>query len=86
MLLEYLEQKVMLFVHTSLRHLVSDKCNAEIKNTFHFRGLSRNLTKLIASCDICQRTIHMNRLYDIAERHHLRQGPGEQYAVDLYGN
>jgi len=86
MLPECPEQKVMPFVRASLGHLGSDKCNAEIKNAFHFRGLSRKLKKLIAACDICQRTKHMNRAYDLAERHHLPQRPGELRAVDLYGN
>jgi len=86
MLPECLERKIMLFVHTSLGHLGSDKCNAEIKDTFHFRGLSRKLRKFIATCDLCQRTKHMNRAYDVAERHHLPHLPGELCAVDLYGN
>jgi len=86
MLLECLVQKLMLFIHASLGHLGSDKCNAEIKDAFHFRGLSRKLRKLIAACDICQRTKHINRAYDVAEKHHLPQRPGELCAVDLYVN
>jgi len=86
MLPECLEQKVMLFVHTSLGHLGSDKCYAEIEGVFHFRGLGRKLRKFIATCDLCQRTKHMNRAYYVAERHHLPQRPGELCAVDLYGN
>jgi len=75
-----------LSVHTSLGHLLGDKSNAEIKDTFHFRDLSRKLRKFIAAFDLCQRTKHMNRAYDVAERHQLPQRPGELCAVDLNGN
>jgi len=85
MLPESPEQKVMRFVHTSLGHLGSDKCHAEIKDTFHFRNLGRKLRKFIAACDLCQRTKHMNRAYDVTEKHHLPKSPGELCAVDLYG-
>ena len=67
----------MLFVHTSLGHLGSDKCHAEIEGTFHFRCLGRKLRKFIAACDLCQQTKHMNRAYDVAERHHLPERSGE---------
>jgi len=82
MLPERLEQKVMKFVHTSMGHLGSDKCYAEIKGTFYFRNLGR---KLITACDLCQRTKHTNRAYDVTERHHFPKRPGELCAVDLYG-
>ena len=77
MLPECLEQKVMKFVHTTLGHLGSDKCYAEIKGTFYFRNLGTKLRKFIAACDLCQRTKHMNRAYDVTERHHLPKRPGE---------
>jgi hypothetical protein len=86
MLPECLEQKVMKFVHTSLGHLGSDKCYAQIKDAFHFRNLGRKLRKFIAACDLCQRTKHLNRAYDVVEKHHLPKRPGELCAVDLYGS
>jgi len=86
MLPKCLEHKVMLFVHTSLGHLGSGKCNAEIKGAFHLWGLSRKLRKFIAACDLCQRTKHMNRAYNVEARHQLPQRPGELCAVHLHGN
>jgi hypothetical protein len=64
LLLECLEQKVMKFVHTSLGHLGSDKCCAEIKikGTLYFRHRGRKLRKFIAACDLFQRAKHMNLL------------------------
>jgi hypothetical protein len=76
----------MEFAHTSLGHLGSDKYYVEIKDTFHFRNLGRKLKKFIAACDLCQRIKHMNRAYDVAERHHLQKRPGDLCAVDLYGS
>jgi hypothetical protein len=67
MLPECIEQKVMPFVHTALWLLGNDQCYAEIKGTFHFRNLGRKLRKFIAASDLCQRTEHMNRAYDVAE-------------------
>jgi hypothetical protein len=84
-LLECLEQKVMKFVHTSLGHLRSDKCYAEIKDTFYFRNLGRKLRKFITACDLCQQAKHMNRAYDVAERH-LPKRPGEMCAFNLFGS
>jgi hypothetical protein len=86
MLPESLEQKVMKFVHTSLGHLESDKCYAEIKDTIHFRNLGRKRRKFIAPCDLYQRTKHMDRAYGVTEKHHLPKSPIELCAVDLYGS
>ena len=58
----------MMFVHASLGHLGSYKCYAEIKDTFHFRNLGRKLRNFIAVCDLCQRSKHMNRAYDVTEK------------------
>jgi hypothetical protein len=85
-LLECLEQKVMKFVHTSLGHLGSDKCYAEIKDTFYFRNLGRKLRKFITACDLCQQAKHVNRAFDVAERHHLPKRPGEMCAFRLYAS
>jgi hypothetical protein len=84
MLPECLEQKVMKFVHTSLGHLGSDKCYAEIKDIFHFRNLGRKLRKFIAACDLYQITKHMDTAYGVTEKHNLPTSPGELCAVDLY--
>jgi hypothetical protein len=67
MLPECLERKLMKSVHPFLGHLGSDKCYAEIKDTFHFRNLGRKLRKFIAACDLRQRTKHMNRAYDVTK-------------------
>jgi len=85
-LLECLEQKVMKFVDTCMGHLASDKCYAEIKDTFYFRNLGRKLRKFITACDLCQQAKHMNRAYDVAERHLLPKRSGEMCAFNLYGS
>jgi hypothetical protein len=77
MLPECLERKVMRFVHTSLGHLGNDKCYAEIHHVFHLKNLARKLRKFIATCDVCQRTKHLNRAYNVEERHHLPKRPGD---------
>jgi len=76
----------MMFVHASLGHLGSYKCYAEIKDTFHFRNLGRKLRNFIAVCDLCQRSKHMNRAYDVTEKRLLPKRPGELCAVDQYGS
>jgi hypothetical protein len=63
-----------------------DKCYAEIKGTFYLKNLGRKLRKFISACDICQRSKHMNRAYDVIERHHVLKRPGELCAVYLYGS
>jgi hypothetical protein len=85
MLPECLEQRVIKCVHTSLGHLGSDKSYAEITGTFYCRNLGRKLRKFIAACDICQRSKHLNKAYDVIEKHHVPKHPGELCAVDLYG-
>ena len=77
--------KIYEVVHTSLGHLGSDKRYVEIKGTFNFRNLGRKLRKLIAACDLCQRTKHMNRAYDVTEIHHPRNVQ-ENCVVDLHGS
>jgi hypothetical protein len=86
MLPECLERKVMRFVHTSLGHLGNDKCYAEIHHVFHLKNFARKLRKFIATCDVCQRTKHLNRAYNVEENHHLPKRPGELCAVDIYGS
>jgi len=70
----------------NMGHLGSDKCYAEIKGTFYFRNLGRRLRKFIEACDNCQRSKHMNRAYDVMERHQVPKSPGQLCAVDLYGS
>jgi hypothetical protein len=80
MLPECLQYNFMKYVHTTLGHLGSDKCYTKIKDNFHLRNLGRKLRK---SCDLCQRTKHMNTAYGVTERPHLPQRPGKLCAVDL---
>jgi hypothetical protein len=57
-----------------------------VKGTFYFRNLGRKLRKFIVDYDRCQRTKHMNRAYDVTEKHHFLKRLAELCAVDLYGS
>jgi hypothetical protein len=56
-----LEIPVIQYVHTTLGHLDTDKCVAQIANTFHVKGLGRKVRTFISRCDTCQRVKHPNR-------------------------
>jgi len=81
-----LEKQVTDYVHTSLQHLGTEKCMAQIANTFHVKGLGRKVRKMISFCDICQRVKHPNRSYAAGYRSHLPTSPGELCACDLFGH
>jgi hypothetical protein len=80
-----LESQVIRFVHMSLGHLGTEKCMAQIDNTFHVRSLGRKVRRLISRCDVCQRVKHPNRSYATECRSHLPAAPGDLCATDLYG-
>jgi hypothetical protein len=73
------------YVHTSLMHAGVDKCGCEINQSFHLKSVGRQVRRLIASCDICQRVKHSNRSLDIEERSHVPNNPRELCSVHLYG-
>jgi hypothetical protein len=85
MLPECLEAPIIHYVHTSLGHAGVDKCVWEINQSFHLKNVRRQVRKLIASCDICQRVKHPNRSLDIKERSHVPNKPRELCSIDLYG-
>jgi hypothetical protein len=79
------EASVIKFVHASLGHLESEKCIAQIANTFLVKNLGRKFQKLISYCDICQRVKHPNHSFQIESRSHLWSQPGNLCALDLCG-
>src|SRR5215510_13846170 len=80
-----LEIPVIQYVHMTLVHLGTEKCIAQIDNTFHVKGLGRKVRKFISRCDICQRVKHPNRSSAVQNLSHLPKEPGDLCAVDLYG-
>jgi hypothetical protein len=80
-----LENPIIRFVHASLGHLGTEKCMAQISNTFQVKGLGRKVRKLISHCDVCQRVKHPNRSFAIEHRNHLPTASGELCACDLFG-
>jgi hypothetical protein len=80
-----LEIPVIQYVHTTLGHLGTDKCIAQIANTFRVKGLGRKVRKFIYRCDICQRVKHSNRSSAVQYLSHLPREPGDLRTVDLYG-
>ncbi|KDQ71468.1 hypothetical protein L798_14128, partial [Zootermopsis nevadensis] len=80
-----LEVPVIEFVHASFGHLGTEKCMAQVANTFHVKSLGRKVRKLISSCDICQRVRHPNRRYAIETRSHMPANTGDLCAVDIFG-
>jgi hypothetical protein len=86
MLLHCLESKVFKFAHFSFGHAGVEKCMEEMKHVFYVRNLGRKLRKLIACCDVCQRTKQLNRAYNVEEKHHFPKKPGNVCAVGAYGS
>jgi transposase InsO family protein len=80
-----LETDVIRFVHKSTGHSGTEKCMGHISHTFYIKNLGRKVRKLIAGCDICQRTKHPNRSYAVETRSHLPSEPGMLCACDVYG-
>ena len=76
---------VIRYVHTSLGHLGTEKCIAQIANTFQVKGLERKVRKFISRCDTCQRVKYPNRSCAVQNLSHLPTKPGDLCAVDLYG-
>jgi len=80
-----LEISVIRYVHTSLGHLDTEKCIAQIANTVHVKGLGRKVRKFISRCDTCQRVKYPNRSCAVQNLSHLPTKPGDLCAVDFYG-
>jgi transposase InsO family protein len=80
-----LEEEVIKFTHVSLGHQGTEKCMAQIAQTFYIQSLGQKVRKLISRCDICQRVKHPNRSYATESRSHLPSEAGVLCATDLYG-
>jgi hypothetical protein len=72
-------------VHTSLGHLGTEKCIAQIANPFHLKGLGRKVRKFISRCDTCQRVKYPNRSCAVQNLSHLPTKSGDLCDVDFYG-
>ena len=80
-----LEISVIRYVHTTLGHLGTEKCIAQIANTFHVKGMGRKVRKFISRCGTCQRVKYPNRSCAVQNLSHLLTKPSGLCAVDLYG-
>lgn len=76
-----LEISVIRYVHTSLGHLGTAKCKAQIANTSHVEGLGRKVRKFISPFDICHRVKYPNRSRAVQNLSHLPTKPGDLCAV-----
>jgi len=74
-LLSSLENKVIKFVHLSLGHAGSEKCIAEISQTFYIKNLCKKVRKILSCCDVCHCVKHPNRSYEFESRSHLSKKP-----------
>ncbi|KAF4530556.1 hypothetical protein B566_EDAN018280 [Ephemera danica] len=71
--------------HESLGHFGPNKVFHYIEQYFHWPGMRRDIHKIIASCDLCQKTKYPNSNLSGLMQSHLPQKTGEILSVDLYG-
>jgi len=80
-----LEISVIRYVHTSLGHPGTEKCIAQIPNTFHVKGLGQKVRKFISQCDTCQWVKYPNRSCAVQNLSHLPTKSGDLCAIDFFG-
>jgi len=81
-------QQIITLAHESIvgGHLGSKKTLDRITSSFHWPGVSRDVTKFCASCDICQKTVPRGSVTKVPlGRMPVMEEPFQRVAVDLIG-
>lgn len=82
---EELEKDVTWAYHQDLGHYGSDKCYSAIRQAFWWKGMSRGIRKILATCDRCQRTKHPARYLEGPWQNVRREAKGDLVLCDYYG-
>jgi hypothetical protein len=80
-----LVKRPVLAYHENLGHFGALKIIHKLQNKFIWPNMSRQVRRIIAACDICQKTKHPNRPMRGEMICNLPNKAGEIVAIDLYG-
>jgi transposase InsO family protein len=82
---DVLADRVINAVHLEMGHFGAQKCLHTINEVFYVRDVARKTRRLVAGCEVCQRTKHKTRGDHGTYSAILPKKPGELIATDLYG-
>lgn len=76
---------VIVSIHEEIGHFGAKKCLMVLLENFHFGNMARLTRKLIACCDLCQRTKHSNKVSHGVYQPIIPYNIGQLVATDIYG-
>jgi hypothetical protein len=80
-----LGHKLVWHAHTNYGHCGAHKTIDWIKEKYFWKGMGRDVRRLLRSCDTCQRTKYPNKRYEGPMENIIPARPRDLCAVDLYG-
>jgi transposase InsO family protein len=80
-----LVRKVVIAYHEVYGHFGARKVTPMIAYSFTWNNMDRIVRKVIASCELCQKSKHRNRKHQGEMQPIVPDGPGELVCIDLYG-
>lgn len=72
-------------IHEELGHAGVQKSEKQIERNFYWRGMKKEIKQRIKSCDLCQRTKHLNITMEGKFKSIIVQNQNELISVDFYG-
>lgn len=80
-----LQEKLIWHYHLELGHFGPAKVYHILRTYFYWKGMNKQIRKILATCDLCQRTKRRNRTYEGEMRPLIANEIGELIAVDYFG-
>lgn len=80
-----LQEDMVWYYHFELGHFGAGKIIDAILENFIWRKMSRHVRKVLATCEVCQKSKHPVRSLEGRRLAVLRDKPGELVCVDLFG-
>lgn len=80
-----LQELVVTSEHERFGHFGVFKTLSQIRKNFWWKNMGKEVKRVVLSCDLCQRTKHVNRVLEGPFCHVRTENPSELATVDFYG-
>lgn len=80
-----LQKELIELTHERSGHMGSYKTLKALEKLYYWRGMSKDVKKLVSTCDLCQRVKSLTYSMEGAFMHVKSERPGEMVAIDFFG-
>lgn len=78
-------EQLIKHVHTSMAHFGAEKITKVIQELCYWRGMARQIRKVVSQCNLCQKAKYPNKSFAGPMQSIIPLGKNDIAAVDIYG-